>query len=218
MIYFKSTIFFQGEDELFELCSRPSLNKKSLNNFRRLVSDLKIDVNSQKSYSRNTPILELCYKNKSENLPIALEILLERKDLNLKLVNSCLHNALTQLCRHYPHDTLIQCVQLLLKRNINVDHKCERAGKSGSALSLLLKHYSGNHLQDIIRLLVERMADRNEVIACAEILRKRDPLQYAKIINEMVKSAQDNKTPPIPSSKPYSNEVTTNIRILLKCP
>jgi hypothetical protein len=100
---------------------------------------------------------------------------------------------------------------MLLQRNINVDHKCERSGKSGSALSLLSHHYSGNHLQDIIRLLVRRMTDRKDILESAEILRKRDPRQYAKIIEEMINSVQDGKVVPISNTKAYSDKVKTNI-------
>ena len=192
---FLSLICLQDEEILLDLCSLSELNPY-LERFLNLASNPNVDINHQMPRSRNTPIVQICHDN-TKNLEVALKILLDRKDIDLSLVNNEGNNALTQLCRHHKEDTLKECVELLIESGINVEHQNR---KKRNALSLVSEFYTGKHKQDIICLLVDHMKNLGDVSASVQMLRNRGFNTEADILEKMVKSRQKIENTPVPSS------------------
>ena len=168
------------------------------------------DINCKTPYGE-TPLLLLCTRNQTASLYYALEILLNRADVNL-LATYCEHNALTLVSRFYRHQNLIHCARLLIKRGICVD-KTDRNGQT--ALSIICQLYSGEDLIDIARLLVRKMRDLHSAHDSAYTLVDRGFPRDGEILLGIIENLRDNCEHELSSVRKILNYFNfTNVVIL----
>ena len=134
------------------------------------MADKSLNINCRKS-SSYTPILLLCWRNKSPSLLPCLKLILERDDVDKKATHYG-SSTLTLLCRHYPlANQLFDCIRLLQKNGgIDVNFK-NKEGKTG--LFLLSQNLSKDKtLIDIARLLLNEKSDFQMALETVDNLKK----------------------------------------------
>ena len=184
------------------MCKEESLDTKQMSRFRQLVADATVDINFKTGYGE-TPLLLLCSRNQSGSLLPALQTLLRRRDVDLRL-NYSGYSALNLLIRLYRQPHLIHCISLLIGREINVN---EMDGDGQSAITILCHLYTGDDLIDIARLLVRNfvMADCPIVDKCASILMNRGFRQEFTILKELASMPLGfNRDPPMNQVRQFS--------------
>jgi len=129
--------------------------------------------------------LLICRWNQSLTLPRCLKILLSVKGVRLDSVNSYGYSALSLLCRYYPHNFLIDCVQLLIDHEVNVD-KLDRNERT--ALQLLSEYYKGDNLIEIASLLVSKILRFRMAEKAVDILRVRGLVKESKNLAKIIQS------------------------------
>ena len=169
------------------MCKEESLDTKQMSRFRQLVADATVDINFKTGYGE-TPLLLLCSRNQSGSLLPALQTLLRRRDVDLRLTYSG-YNALNLLLRFYRQPNLINCVSLLIRRGF-LTRETDIDGQT--ALTILCHLYTGEDLIDIARLLVIKTIDPGTVLRCAFILADRGLHQESKILEQMTRSTEPN--------------------------
>lgn len=178
------------------LCRKKSLTEAGIVRIRQLVLEAEVNVNcvsTHSSDSASTPLLLLCYHNRSESLYKCLKYFLEREHTDLQMTNSHGHSALTLLCRFYTHHDLIHHVRLLSSFGIDVAIK-ERNGRI--ALNLLCQYYTGDDLMDIARFLLSKRIDRQSLDRAVMTLRSRHLRRDSEILSQIVQYLNDSDRKP----------------------
>jgi ankyrin repeat protein len=112
--------------------------------------------------------------------------LLQRKEIDLNArTQSYGHTALTLLTRYNQLPNLLDCIQLLLERDANVDITVR---KDKNALNYLCEFYELNNLMDIAKLIVSKMVRFPNAGIAVEMLKKRGYHKESKVLAEVIKS------------------------------
>ena len=104
-----------------------------------------------------TPLLFLTWSNKSDSLLNCLQILLQRKDIDVNTRDkSGQWNAIMNVCRHYSGEKLPEIVILLLERGADVDDE------NTNALILVCTNYKQEAgLLQLVRLFLRHNINLN---------------------------------------------------------
>lgn len=159
----------QKENEVIRLCGRRNLNEHELNNLRLLLADESVKINYAES--SNAPLMLLCNNmNQSASVYAALQVLMERKDLEINSTNPSGYNALMILCSHYSREDFWECAELLINRGINVDKK-NNSGRN--ALQLFCINYRGENLIYNALRLASYSSSLGDSVTCRNLLYNR---------------------------------------------
>ena len=165
------------------MLSHECLDEAGLARARELFLDESLNINFRVLFTRCTPLLLLCRYNKSSTQLLSLlQLLLERPDLDITVTNRDGHNAITLVCQYYPHDNLLDCVRLLIRRGGDVRQYLNAkkgAVKTKNALYLLCDNYKGEHLIDVARLLLAKDSSEESLHAALNSV----PLLYQLGVN-----------------------------------
>ena len=139
-----------------------------MSRLHQLIEDKTVDINQcYRRMKSNAPLVLLCQRHRSHSLCQLIEAFVKRDDLIIDECSPNGFNALMFICRFYRSENLIDCVQLLVNRGINLEAR-EKDGRT--ALDFLCLNYKSNNLVDILLLLIHP----NNVDQCMNILRQRE--------------------------------------------
>ena len=149
----------QKEEELMNLCYYSKrLDEKKFARFCELVRDQSVNINYV-DLNHQTPLLLICYKQKTDQLQDCVKVLLERPDLDVHVRDTGIcWNAFGMACRHHPSSSLLRVLRLLLEKEIDVTVTAENGD---NALMVLCANYNNDDLIDIVQLLVQNGIDLN---------------------------------------------------------
>ena len=126
--------------------------------FRQLVSDLQVNINYTKGFKGFTPLLLVCFSNRSESLFICVDTLLGRPDININFRNKDECSALSLVAIFNGNNQkLPEIIRLFLQRGIDLNPMSSYGWDALSRSLLSLSFYHCNHpeLVSIVRLLLE---------------------------------------------------------------
>ena len=153
LIMFKNNFCFvfvcQQENELLELCAYRSLVEEDGGRLLQLLQDDELNINCLDSNGR-TPLMLLCCNNTDDNLLQFIEVLLNRKNVDINREDSSNGlNALSALCVGYRGQQLPEIIRLLIQNG----SRLYSAGSS--ALHSLFSNGGEYNLLETVRALVE---------------------------------------------------------------
>ena len=111
----------QKEETLLKLCSLSEWNTLEAQHFRILVRDKHVNINCTEKSNCHTPLLLLCHHNKKSNkLCEYIKFLLQSKMIDVNAKSNDGWDALQTICLRHGGKRLLEIVELLIQRGINV--------------------------------------------------------------------------------------------------
>ena len=156
----------------------------------QLLMDPTVKINFR--FESRPPFLLLCQFNRSESLYPVLKVFLKRQDLDISCTSRSGYNALMFLCRFYPCERLLDCVQLLIDRGIDLEAR-EKGHKT--ALQLLCLYYGGKNLMEVVLRLLYHSKNFGDASPCARILWERNLKTESKIFHKFFALLRDGQSP-----------------------
>ena len=153
-------LYLQKEKELHQICSRVILEKVELKRIIEFVLDPDVDINCTDSTGR-TPLLMLCRNNASEYFYQFIESLLRWDNLNINFQDREGWNALLLVCHNSRGKQLVEVVQLLLRKGIDIN---ATNFHGWNALHCLCRNFRGDvpsKLLSLVTLLLDEGIDLN---------------------------------------------------------
>ena len=175
-----------------DFCRTERLDDIAMARLHRLLINLRININYAPPPDYMPPLLLLCQYCKTENLPETLNILLNRNDVSVDFATRNGYNALMVLCKFYACESIIECVQLLIKHGINVDSK-EKFGNRQNSLSLLCNNYKGKNLFDVALILLCHSTKLDYANKCAAILWDRGLKEESKKLVKIFRQLREGR-------------------------
>jgi len=188
----------QKEAKLLELCSRPFLNKRTVDRLRELVSDEEVNLHCTEAKTGRTPMLLLLHNNQNDCLFKHIQFLLQSNKVDIYAKDNDNCDALLTACCRYGGKQLFEIVNLLLSRGIPVNNSSELCTNALFALTRNDNNKNiGNRLLKIVKMLVKsglncnaKMDDGLNVLV-PFTKRYYDHSDLAKIIRVLVKNGLD---------------------------
>ena len=179
-----------------ELCSRPHLNKDSVDRFRQLTSDQDLNHDCTDDHG-NTPLLLLCRNNQDDSLYKHVQCLLESKRVYPNLTGMDGVNSLSAVCLNYGGKCLLEVVKLLVRRGINVNNTSLYGFNALFSLFSNAKEKMDSRLFEVVKVLVDSGLNANaktnnglNVLITLTENHNQHP-DYAKIVRFLVKNGLD---------------------------
>jgi len=166
------------------------LDDSKLEYLHQLIVDPTVKINHR--IDSSPPFLLLCQFNRSESLYSTLKVFLQRQDLDISCTSPSGYNALMFLCRFYPCERLLDCVQLLIDRGIHLEAR-EKGHKT--AILLLCQYYSGKNLMDVILRFLYNSKNFGDAFLCTRILWERKFKMESKMLHKCCVLLRDGQNP-----------------------
>ena len=179
------------------LCYLEGFNETQADRFHQLIADQTLNINCVKI--KSNPLVLLCQNNRSARLYPALKAFLQRDDFKINSISPSGYNCLMFLCRFYSHPNLINCVQLLVDKGIDLEAR--ESKKQLSALQILCANYSGENLIDVALCLIHRTTKYKNIKKCVDILLQRKLLSQSQTLENILGHIRSGRNPVITSSR-----------------
>ena len=126
-----------------------------MQNFRQLVSDEDVNLNCVEYKTGRTPILILCHNNQNDDLCEYIECLLRSKRADIHAKGGDGWNCLPIVCLRYGGKNLVEIVELLISRGIDVNNTSGYGWHAMFALGSNVNRENDPRLFEVIKVLVD---------------------------------------------------------------